>query len=211
MRKRVYIILTALLCLSLLAGCAPNDSTGASASPTADVQTETPAATLPNTPEPSGTVQPSNGGQLTLEEAKAAALQDAGLTAEQVTFRKEKQDFDDGRQVYEVEFTSESTEYEYEIAATGEILSKELKAVIGQGEDGIPQTQDFVGAAAAQDAALKHAGVSASRAWGVEVDLEHEDGIWVYEVSFHAGGFEYDYEIDALSGQVRAFESEVDD
>ncbi len=205
MRKRVYIILTALLCLSLLAGCDPNDGAEETASPTAGVQTEIPTATLPNTPEPSG------GGQHTIEEAKVAALQDAGLTAEQVTFRKEKQDFDDGRQVYEVEFTSESTEYEYEIAATGEILSKELKAVIGQGEDGIPQTQDFVGAAAAQDAALKHAGVSVSRAWGVEVDLEHEDGIWVYEVSFHAGGFEYDYEIDALSGQVRAFENEVDD
>lgn len=64
-------------------------------------------------------------GQITLEEAQAAALADAGLTAEDVTFTKGKLDYDDGVAYYDVEFVCDNTEFEYEInAATGDVYSK---------------------------------------------------------------------------------------
>lgn len=67
-------------------------------------------------------------GLIDLEEAKAIALEQAGFTADQVTFKKAKQERDDGRLQYEIEFfVSGGTEYEYEIdASTGKVLHVEI-------------------------------------------------------------------------------------
>ena len=45
----------------------------------------------------------------------------------------------------------------------------------------------------------------------MEVELDEEDGILVYEVEFKSGNMEYSYEIDAASGAVLKHESERDD
>ncbi len=58
--------------------------------------------------------------------AKQAALDHAGLTESQTTKMKVKQDWDDGRLEYEVEFKANGMEYEYTIdGATGAILEYE--------------------------------------------------------------------------------------
>lgn len=63
--------------------------------------------------------------QITLEQAKEIALNDAKLTSDVVTFTTAKLDQEDGIAVYEIEFYTEDTEYEYEINAnTGAIYSK---------------------------------------------------------------------------------------
>lgn len=63
---------------------------------------------------------------LTLEEAKELALTDTELTDEElelVTFTKEKTDEDDGISIYDIEFYTDTTKYEYEISTfTGDIL-----------------------------------------------------------------------------------------
>ena len=86
-------------------------------------------------PESSGQ-QPPTAGQTnpqsrpagaveTIDAAKAAALADAGLAESDVTFTKEKLDWDDGIAVYDIEFLTADTEYDYEIdAATGAVLDK---------------------------------------------------------------------------------------
>ena len=63
----------------------------------------------------------------------------------------------------------------------------------------------------AKNAAFKHANVKASQAWDVEVDLDTENGNLVYEVSFDAGGYEYDYDIDAYTGKIIHSEKEKND
>lgn len=64
---------------------------------------------------------------ITLEEAKAAALNAAGLSESDVTFTKAKLDYDDGILVYDIEFRYGTTEYEYEInAATGAVVSYDV-------------------------------------------------------------------------------------
>lgn len=60
----------------------------------------------------------------------------------------------------------------------------------------------YIGPEAAKEAALKHAGVSASDATFVEAEYDYDDGRMVYEVEFHVKGTEYDYEIDAQTGDV---------
>ncbi|MCD8337796.1 MAG: PepSY domain-containing protein [Lachnospiraceae bacterium] len=68
---------------------------------------------------------------ITLEEAKELALADTGLTDEElelVTFTKEKSDEDDGISVYDIEFYTDTAEYEYEISTlTGDILELSIK------------------------------------------------------------------------------------
>lgn len=66
--------------------------------------------------------------ELTAEEAKVIALAHAGLTADQVPHMKAEKDRDDGIWVYEIEFRSGRTEYEYEIhAETGKILDWDME------------------------------------------------------------------------------------
>lgn len=62
--------------------------------------------------------------KLTADEAKAIALQHAGLTADQVKGLRAEYDMDDGVPEWEVEFFSGGMEYDYEIhAETGKIIS----------------------------------------------------------------------------------------
>lgn len=70
----------------------------------------------------------TDSAQITLEEAKATALKDAELTDSDVTFTKTKTERDNGILLYDIEFCTEDTEYEYEIdASTGEIYNKSVE------------------------------------------------------------------------------------
>ena len=61
---------------------------------------------------------------ITLDEAKTIALNEVGVTTSDVTFTEAKNDYDDGRLVYDIEYFYNNWEYSYEInATTGEIIS----------------------------------------------------------------------------------------
>ena len=63
------------------------------------------------------------GGQITPDEAIAAALKHANLTKDDVIMKKAKIDHEDGGLVYEVEFFHKGLEYEYDIdPKTGAVL-----------------------------------------------------------------------------------------
>lgn len=68
----------------------------------------------------------ANQTQITVDDAKNTALKDAGFNdASVVVFTSEKLDYDNGRQVYEIDFHDAQTEYEYDIdSSTGEIVSR---------------------------------------------------------------------------------------
>ena len=156
--------------------------------------------------------KPAASNSITLEEAKKVALDDAKLTAADVTFTKAKLDYDDGRAVYDIEFYSGAKEYDYEIdAATGRILEKDIDInddvnAPTEGQD----SQTYITAEQAKAAALSAAGFSASEVRGLKAEFDFDDGRAVYEVEFKKGIFEYDYEIDAVSGKVLKAEKEAD-
>lgn len=54
----------------------------------------------------------------------------------------------------------------------------------------------------AKDAALRHAGLSDSQISDVDIDLDRDNGKLIYEVDFNSGNTEYDYDIDAETGEV---------
>lgn len=71
----------------------------------------------------------SDSSHIGLDEAKAIALNKAGLTAEQVTYTKAYLEYDDGAAVYQIEFVSGGMEYELEInAATGAVLEYDAES-----------------------------------------------------------------------------------
>lgn len=76
----------------------------------------------------SGAQTPAQGQDLIgIEAAKQAALEDAGVSAADAIFTKEKTDIDDGLTVYDLEFYVGNTEYDYEIiATTGQIKDKSI-------------------------------------------------------------------------------------
>lgn len=62
----------------------------------------------------------------------------------------------------------------------------------------------------ARDAALKHAELEKSQVKDVDVDLERQNGKLVYEVNFESGNTEYNYVIDAETGDVISSYNEND-
>ncbi len=153
---------------------------------------------------------------LTADEAKAAALEHAGVAEADATFTKTELDYEDGVQVYDVEFYTTTTEYEYEInAATGAVVSHSQETIStgATGATGTTTTTSggSITSAEAKTIALNHAGVSESNAREMEVELDNEDGVQVYEVEFKSGGMEYSYEIRVSDGTILDYEKEADD
>lgn len=64
---------------------------------------------------------------LTKEEAMKIVLEYAGLEENQVMFTKVRMDWDDGRQIYEIEFVYNGAEYDFDVdARTGRILETDM-------------------------------------------------------------------------------------
>lgn len=67
------------------------------------------------------------GTAMTQEQALQAALDYAGLKAEQVTVTKCNRDYDDGRQVWEIKFICNGIEYEMNVdMQTGRVFDTDL-------------------------------------------------------------------------------------
>lgn len=160
----------------------------------------------------------TSSSKITLNEAKDIALKHAGLSSGNVTFVNAEKDYEDGVLVYEVEFYSGNTEYDYEIkAATGEILSfdKDIEnyTIPSKNSDNSSSkpSSNYIGIDKAKSIALKDAGLSASSVTFTKAKLDREDGIRVYEIEFFTRDMEYEYEINATSGKIRDKDIEFND
>ena len=69
-------------------------------------------------------------------------------------------------------------------------------------------TSGRIGRAAAEQAALNDAGLTAAQVTGLKAEFENEDGFRYYEVSFIYQAMEYEYAVDALTAQVLHVKSE---
>lgn len=118
---------------------------------------------------------------------------------------------------YEVEIKSQTgEEFEYKVDAyTGAILESKREAADGTEvpvvQPSKPAASGDIGYAKAKSVALNHAGVSEGKAYDMEIELDDEDGILVYEIEFKSGNMEYSYEINAATGAILKHEAELDD
>lgn len=99
----------------------------AAASQTPAPVTQQPAAQQPAAQEPAPSGGETPDGLIGEEAAKNAAFAHAGIAAADAGAVRCELDWEDGRQIYEIEFWAGSTEYDYEIdASTGAVLKAEL-------------------------------------------------------------------------------------
>ncbi len=174
-------------------------------------------------PQPSGSenqpaantdnsVQPQ---EISVEEAKAAALEDAGLSEADVTFKKAALDYDDKIPVYDIEFYTSDTEYDYEISAIDKtVLGKNIEPFQTQANPAGSETgnsdSNYIGVDSAKEIALNHANLSEADVRFAKAELENDDGKMEYEIEFYSGKTEYDYTIDAVSGNIVEYDTDND-
>ena len=164
---------------------------------TSAASTDEDTQTAPNTNTSTGAV----------DEAKAQeiALAHAGIKAADATITRSKLDYDDGRQVYEIEWYANGAKYDYEVAvATGEIVNSgyEAKTVVGTGSSAT------VSEATAKQTAL--ARVSGAMEKDIyEWKLDYDDGRPEYEGKIIYDGSEYEFTIDATTGTITEWDAEV--
>lgn len=186
-----------------------------SAAPSLPPESAAPAQTaMPSQPPaaanpPTVTQAPAAG--VSLEQAKAAALGDAGVSAAQATFTKAEQDYEDGRLIYDIEFHTATHEYEYEIlAATGAVYSRSAEAFQTAGPGQNSGGSAYIGMDRAKAIALEHAGLTAAQAAFTHASMDRDHGKMVYELEFRQGRTEYEYKIDAATGRILDHEMDVD-
>lgn len=153
---------------------------------------------------------------ITLAEAKSVVLKNAGLSEEDVSFVRAHLDSERDAVAYDIEFICEDVEYDYAVhAVTGEILSMtsqqnssapEQKSSVN---DSNVEEEQYIGIETAKQTALNHVGLNEADVNFVHAHLEQDDGVWKYDIEFHKDNTEYDYDIDALSGEILSYDHDV--
>ena len=160
-----------------------------------------------------------------MDAARTAAEEHAGTTALDSVTAEVDSELDESPAHYEVELHTAWGEFEYLVDAyTGKVISgqKDLPSTVSARNDTVKPSQPVsppaqpsgsadIDHAKAKSIALNHAGVSENEAYDMDIELDNEDGILVYEVEFKSGNMEYDYEINAATGAILKHESELDD
>lgn len=155
--------------------------------------------------------QSAKSEKIDLDAAKEKAVKDAGFEINSVKFVKAKLDRDNGKAVYEIEFTADGKEYEYDInASTGSIIDKDVENIkkapaaskAAKSETAKTSSNQSTDIEKAKQIALSDAGVSAADAKFIKAKADVDDGRKVFDIEFIAGSKEYEYEISASSGKV---------
>ena len=142
-----------------------------------------------------------NGG-ITEQEAKSIATGNAGVTEDEIQYIKVKQDWDDGKARYEVEFTATGVEYDYELdASDGRILSADFEVI----DKGYSATQGGVSIETAKQIVMdKIPGIDARN---IYIHPDYDDGISLYEGKAYYAEVKYEFEINAKNGKIISWEA----
>ncbi len=159
------------------------------------------------------------GNYISKEAAKAAALAHAKVNENELLFCEVKLDVENGKTVYEVDFDTSDFEYDYEIDAVSGAITKSEKEInddkpttpIKPEAPTTPETPaDKLTVARAKEIALEHAKLSDKKVSFIKAEYDIDDGIEQYEIEFFYGGYEYEYEINAKTGEIISHEKERD-
>lgn len=201
------LMLSFMLLLTACGGAVPNNGTNTGAN--------TGSTLAPNamhtTFSPYITTSP-NAVLLSEDDAIVIALTHAGLaSADTVSNLRTEFEVDDGVAYYEVSFRESMTAYDYDIhAESGAILSVDIDYDDARADDTAAKDAAIT-AEQAQNIALGHAKLDEAAVTGLRSEYDADDGRAHYDVSFYNGNYEYDYEIDAQTGDVISYDKDRED
>lgn len=185
-------------------------SASVQAAPNKNASAESSGKTTAPAAQPSGTAK-----QITESAAKDAALKHAGVKRADATFVKTKQDWEDGRLVYEIEFVvpngSGYKEYDYEIDAyTAAVVSYdydiEASYTPPASGSGTGSGATITEASAKKTALAQVPGATETNI--IKFKLDMDDGRWEYEGEIIYNNMEYDFTIDANTGSIIEWDAE---
>lgn len=141
------------------------------------------------------------------EEAQSIAIQHAGVNAANVDRVHVKEDREHGTPVYEVEFLADGTKFEYDIAQdSGDIVKSSQKHKERQDAAAYPGSGSALSLDAARNQVL--ARVPGAAAGDVRIHPDSDHGRQTYEGKVYFNGIEYEFEIDAATGQFLEWEED---
>lgn len=163
--------------------------------------------------------QNSNNSKITMEQAQEIALKHAKLTSDQVSFIKTDTELENGIEVYNIEFSYENKEYDYKInSSNGEIIeydsdiedyditqqqaTKENKSVTPNNQN---SNNSKITVEKAKEISLKHANLKDNQVVFDKTEMDYDNGVQVYDIEFHYNNIEYNYEIDANTGNILSY------
>ena len=226
MTKKIMFLLTAsILSLGIMTGCSDNSGT-AQSDDNANVVTQTDNQNITddnaddnaasatessvNTVVGTGQAGDDNAdGYISEEEASSIALAEvSGATAEELRIHK---DNDDGRNIYEGSIYHDGVEYDFEIDATsGAIIDWSSEMEDDDWNNGGNNTGsnngNLISEKKARNIALGQ--VSGATENDIRIHQDNDDGRSIYEGTIIYDGMEYEFEIDAASGDIIDWSSE---
>ena len=156
-------------------------------------------------------IKTESAGFLTVEEVEKKAVEAVGGHVTEIEYEKSKG-------IYEVEVKNEGTEYDLDIdAATGDIIYEDKSVEKERGNSLTVLEADKNKKNFKVDAkhitADEAIAIAMKKAQGKVTDLEldEDDGRAYYEIDIEDGVYEYEFEIDAITGEVLDFEKNRDD
>lgn len=189
-KLKLTLMLAVMMSISTLTltGCGKDDTEDSTTTPTV-------------TPQPQ--VEPESK-YIGMPMAEEIALQHANLTADTAENIASSMDLDDAESIkYIVDFDVQTTHYNYTIhAESGEVLDYVLTSENDDTQE-VPEVSDYIGNEKAKEISYLDAGVTADDVEFCHAKLSmSEDDRAIYDVEFYIGSTEYDYEIDALTGDI---------
>jgi len=180
--------------------------------PTLDPAKQTATGQNPTTQAPSVQLSsPDASTKISIDQVKQIVL----AKVPGATITELELDQDDGRLTYEVEACNDQTEYDFEIDAyTGAILKFESDKCVDKQDITASTTQAATTSAQTRisvDQVKQIVLAKVPAATITELELDDDDGRLTYEVEADNGRTEYEFEIDAYTGAILEFETDVDD
>ena len=147
-----------------------------------------------NTQNNAGAAQKGTASAITEEQAKAIALEKAGITEADTIAIAVKQERDDGVSIYNVDIYTADRDYEYDVAvADGTIYSQERYPEKELDE--------------AKKALLAKVPGAADK--NLRISLDRDDGRYNYEGEIIYGDKSYEYEMNAETGDIYEWSEEL--
>jgi len=148
-------------------------------------------------------------GSLSVAEVEAIAVKSVGGKVTGIELDRER-----SGNIYEVEVKSGGVEYDLDIdAKTGKVLRTDIDDYDNDDFDDdnyddkvIGSDDKFITEKAAIEIAMKQA-----KGTVTEIDMDEDDNRVIYEIEIRDGKYDYDFDIDAISGEVLKFEKDRDD
>ena len=207
MKKRTLLLTTLAVFTITFAGCgsATQNNTTKIPANTSGNQMEAASPT-----ENNSTAQTDSKNNISEDEAKALALSDAGVTESELTNIRITQDQDDGVSVYDVEFYIGNKEYDYEIdASNGTIRSQDSDIEDDFQNSSSDSSSSIISQEEASKAVLSK--VDGATEQNLRIFFDTDDGRQVYEGEIHYNGMEYEFELNAKTGDVLEWSKERED